>query len=86
MTMANYHQCWIVAYTPNKDYTFVWTDGTPWDYKHWAHKQPDHKGKDNCAIVNGHITCSSQLALSCGPTECKPEMPVTAMCYQAYNT
>ncbi|TKR82374.1 hypothetical protein L596_016111 [Steinernema carpocapsae] len=51
MTMANYHQSWIGAYSPNKDYTFAWTDGTSWDYKHWAHKQPDHRGKENCAII-----------------------------------
>uniref|UniRef100_A0A1I7ZR44 C-type lectin domain-containing protein n=1 Tax=Steinernema glaseri TaxID=37863 RepID=A0A1I7ZR44_9BILA len=51
MTMANYHQTWIGAYTPEHNYNFNWTDGTPMNYKHWAHAQPDHKGRENCVML-----------------------------------
>lgn len=44
-------QCWIGLYTDDKNKSWKWTDGSPFDFVKWAHKQPDHAGKENCVQI-----------------------------------
>uniref|UniRef100_A0A8C2B786 C-type lectin domain-containing protein n=1 Tax=Cyprinus carpio TaxID=7962 RepID=A0A8C2B786_CYPCA len=44
-------RCWFGAH----DAQWLWTDGTPFDYTHWAPGQPDNKGEprtESCGELN----------------------------------
>ena len=42
---------------PGNRNNFVWSDGTPWDYRNWARCEPDDNGVEDCAHMweAGHL-------------------------------
>ena len=43
---------------PGNDSNWVWSDGTPWDYRNWALGEPNNPGKQDCSRtwVFGHLS------------------------------
>ena len=70
---------------PGDRETFLWSDGTPWNFTNWARSQPDgiHNGFEDCAHIwdvnkwnkeNGlwnDATCSSKTTFVCKKGEKK---------------
>ena len=45
---------WLGGRLRRSTFSFVWTDGTPWDYENWITGEPDNKlGKENILGING---------------------------------
>ena len=36
----------------DKEGTYVWSDGTPWDYSNWNPGQPNNSGNEDCFVTN----------------------------------
>uniref|UniRef100_A0A8C2F263 Ladderlectin-like n=1 Tax=Cyprinus carpio TaxID=7962 RepID=A0A8C2F263_CYPCA len=48
-------RCWFGAHDGEVEAQWLWTDGTPFDYTHWAPGQPDNKGEprtESCGELN----------------------------------
>merc|ERR1712142_419035 len=61
---------WLGGSDKAKDGTWVWSDGTPWDYSDWSSGQPDNHGGD-CLKGNWHNllwdddACSKEYLFLC---------------------
>ncbi|XP_016398390.1 galactose-specific lectin nattectin-like [Sinocyclocheilus rhinocerous] len=47
--------CWFGTHDGEQEGQWLWTDGTPYDYTHWAPGQPDNTGEpitENCGELN----------------------------------
>ncbi|XP_078506721.1 lectin-like [Lissotriton helveticus] len=74
---------WLGASDLYKKRRFLWTDGSPMDFKNWHPEEPfSSGGKEHCIISNykgpglwGDVKCESNLAFVCkapNPPEGKP--------------
>uniref|UniRef100_K7GDS9 C-type lectin-like n=1 Tax=Pelodiscus sinensis TaxID=13735 RepID=K7GDS9_PELSI len=71
---TSYARVWIGLHNPNKDRTWVWTDGSLFRYDSWNPGEPNNRGgREFCVEVWAHTgkqslkhTCSSKGAPS-GP-------------------
>uniref|UniRef100_A0A8C1S6Z5 C-type lectin domain-containing protein n=1 Tax=Cyprinus carpio TaxID=7962 RepID=A0A8C1S6Z5_CYPCA len=45
-------QCWFGLHDAEQEGEWLWTDGTPFDYTHWAPGQPDNLQSENCGEFN----------------------------------
>ena len=68
---------------------FLWSDGTPWDYRNWAQGQPDdNKGDEDCSHMweAGHLPvaehhkwndrpCSHVRTFVCKKGQCLLKLP-----------
>uniref|UniRef100_A0A8C1US38 C-type lectin domain-containing protein n=1 Tax=Cyprinus carpio TaxID=7962 RepID=A0A8C1US38_CYPCA len=45
-------RCWFGLHDGEQEGEWLWTDGTPFDYTHWAPGQPDGLQIENCGEFN----------------------------------
>ncbi|KAK0409350.1 hypothetical protein QR680_004487 [Steinernema hermaphroditum] len=66
---------WIGGYSPYRNTTFIWADGSPWNYTYWQGSKPQNDGNSNCMIYYSYYMKSyswdTSACESTAPFVCK---------------
>ncbi|XP_041103278.1 lactose-binding lectin l-2-like [Polyodon spathula] len=63
---------WLGGSDCFKEGSWVWTDGSKWDYSHWNKNEPNNQGVENCLHTNwggsggwNDYSCTAQYPFVC---------------------
>ncbi|XP_078542298.1 lectin-like [Lissotriton helveticus] len=69
-------EIWIGASDKNQNKTFLWTDGSPWDFQAWHQGQPSNSGgQESCLQFNFVTLRSSKEPGLWNDVSCTTSMP-----------